>query len=291
MRTDWLVSKDRKVDGQNVLYHYIQKSILGEKDTFSKDLLQRLLTDLSIWIPINFYRRLPIILPYVVRDPSCRRKNETGEDEWGSANSNGFLRDDNSLIKGIVRSFSIRSPTISVYNGLKLGKGFVASHIWRNVIVQDKQMIASRHHMLNSFVPNLVWLPVQISKLTDREGSLAQKLLQVISHMIYKQISLPREVVNVWEALKYPRDMPEISIDVTKLNFFAVPNEWLLKRTCSLISEIDYLLSESYISEAKVRKIKSSRYVPTLKQIPRSRRSELSDWLTEYRVFLHSSSS
>ena len=48
--------------------------------------------------------------------------------------------------------------------------------------------------MLNSFVPNLVWLPVQISKLTDREGSYAQRFLQAISCQIYKNISLPKEL-------------------------------------------------------------------------------------------------
>jgi hypothetical protein len=103
------VSRKKTVDGQNVLYHYIQKNIMREDDEFSKELLKRLLIDLSIWIPANFYCRLPIILPYVVRDNSCRIKQQSGEDEWGAANSSGFLRDDNTLLKGIVRSFAIKS--------------------------------------------------------------------------------------------------------------------------------------------------------------------------------------
>ncbi len=121
--------RNKKVDGQNVLYHYIQKTIMSRDDEFSKDLLKRLLVDLSIWIPTNFYCRLPIILPYVVRDNSCRIKQQNGEDKWGAANSDGFLRDDNTLLKGIVRSFAIRSKKIAVYNGKTLGTGFVASHI------------------------------------------------------------------------------------------------------------------------------------------------------------------
>jgi len=169
-------------------------------------LFERLLIDLSIWIPPSFCKKLPIILPYVVRDPSCRVKRETGEDEWGSANEHGFLRDDNTLIKGLVRSFDIRSPTVRSYDGFRLGRGFVASHIWRNVRIKGTHMISSRHHKLNSFVPNLAWLPIQISKLTDREGSLPQRLLQAISHKIYREISLPREILNLWEYLPFPEE-------------------------------------------------------------------------------------
>lgn len=125
-----MVQESGRIDGQNILYHYLQKNVLKGEDDFSKELLECLLIDLSIWLPANFYRKLPIILPYVVRDPSCRVKKDTGEDEWGACNSAGFLRDDNSLIKGIVRSFEVRSPRISSYDGLRLGTGFVASHIW-----------------------------------------------------------------------------------------------------------------------------------------------------------------
>ncbi len=144
---------------------------MREDSEFSGELIKHLLIDLPIWIPTNFYTMLPIILPYVVRDNSCRIKTSNDHYEWGSANSRGFLRDDNTLLKGIVRSFPIRSANIPAYNGKKLGTGFVASHIWGKITVEDNSLISSRHHMLNSFVPNIVWLPLQISKLTDREGS------------------------------------------------------------------------------------------------------------------------
>jgi hypothetical protein len=76
---------------------------MQEDTQFSKELIEHLLVDLSIWIPRNFYTKLPVILPYVVRDNSCRIKTSSGHDEWGSANSRGYLRDDNTLLKGIVR--------------------------------------------------------------------------------------------------------------------------------------------------------------------------------------------
>jgi hypothetical protein len=281
-----LVSKERKVDGQNILYHYIQKCVLKEEDDFSKELLKHLLVDLSIWLPTNFYRKLPIILPYVVRDNSCRKKEPNREDEWGSADSKGFLRDDNSLLKGIVRSFSIRSSKISSYNGRRLGIGFVASHIWGIISINKKLLISSRHHMLNSFVPNLVWLPVQVSKLTDREGSFAQKLLQAVSHKIYGEISLPKEMCPIWGALPHPSDPQKIDIDLTQLNFFDVPEDWMNKRINGLISEMDAILSVDQIDLTNVPKVKASRYLPTLRKVPREQRQELIEALTNYKSWL-----
>jgi len=284
--TKSMVSKSGKIDGQNVLYHYFQKSILKNEDEFSKELLEHLLVDLSIWIPVDFYRKLPIILPYVVRDPSCRVKRESGEDEWGAANSNGFLRDDNSLIKGIVRSFKVKSAKISAYDGFRLGTGFVASHIWGKVAVGNRSMISSRHYMLNSFIPNLVWLPVQISKLTDREGSFAQKLLQAISCRIYKGIAMPDSISILWDTLLCPRELQGFSVDLAKMNYFVVPSDWLKKRVNNLVSEVDVILSTNKIGDSELQKVKSRRYLPSLRQIPQEKRLTLNVWLSEYKTLL-----
>lgn len=94
-----MATSSRRIDGDNILYHYFDKNIFKRENQFAMELLEHLLIDLSIWLPNSFYRRLPIILPYVVRDPSSRRRKKVETEEWGSANSQGFLRDDNSLIK------------------------------------------------------------------------------------------------------------------------------------------------------------------------------------------------
>jgi hypothetical protein len=281
-----MTSKTGRIDGQNILYHYLQKNTLREDSEFSTELLKRLLIDLSIWIPPDFYQRLPIILPYVVRDPSCRIRREIGEDEWGTANSEGFLRDDNSLIKGIVRSFFVKSPCITYYHGLRLGTGFVASHIWGKVNIKGIHMISSRHYMLNSFVPNLVWLPVQISKLTDREGSMAQRLLQVISHTIYREIVLPKAISWLWEYLPFPEELRSIKIDQTQMNYFVVSKKWIDKRVAGLISEINQISSIEDSDRSRILKIKSHRYVPTFREVAYDKKLALNDWLALYKALL-----
>lgn len=262
------------------------QSLTREDTHFSKELMKHLLVDLSIWIPRNFYTKLPVILPYVVRDNSCRIKTSSGHDEWGSANSKGYLRDDNTLLKGIVRSFSIRSGNIPEYNDKRLGTGFVASHIWGKIAFNSDYLISSRHHMLNSFVPNIVWLPVQISKLTDREGSYAQRLLQVISCQIYKNISLPKELMKIWDLLPCPEPNENIKINLNKISYFDISNDWVKKRTQGLIDEIDTIISPNDQNNSRLEKIKSSRYLPSLKKVSLTQRAELYEWLTTYRNIL-----
>ncbi len=277
-----MVSKKTKIDGQNIVYHYLQK-VLFKDDEFSQELIKHLLVDLSIWLPPILYQRLPIILPYVVRDPSCRKNRMTGEDEWGSSNQNGFLRDDNSLIKGIVRSFKIQSSRVAPYNGKRLGNGFVASHIWREITLNGKSIISSRNHTLNSFIPNLVWLPVQISKFTDREGSIAQRMLQAISYKLYQKLEMPSEIADLWNHLPLPKEFENINIDPNRISFFVVPEKWIKKRKEGLFVEVDHILSIDKIETEKIPKVKSRRYLPSLKQIGKDDRRMLDNWLVAYR--------
>lgn len=276
----------KRIDGDNILYHYLEKTVFSEKNRFSTELLERLLLDLSIWLPQTFYKRLPIILPYVVRDPSCRKRKTIEMEEWGSANSEGFLRDDNTLIKGIVNSFSIESSKIDAYKKLKKGRGFTASHIWRIVNVNDEEIISNRHHLLNSFVPNIVWLPRQIAKLTDREGSDAQRMLQAISHRIYSNIQMPEEISTIWEHLPFPKEYNKLEINLKELNFFKVGDRWLDQRIKGLESEIDRILAIKETFDPEIKKIKCSRYVPSLTKILIENRRSLNEWLLQYKDIL-----
>ena len=141
---------------------------------------------MAIWLPLEVYQHIPVLMPWVVRDPQCRgSKNKNIPDQWASPNEDGYLRDDNSLVKSLTRSLSVRGPKGSHLNGSRMGSEFVASHIWRKV---DADRLASRIPLLNTFVPNLVWLPSQIAKLSDIEGGIVQQTLQAISRGIYSNV-------------------------------------------------------------------------------------------------------
>ena len=169
------MTKSSTVDGNNILYHYLQKD-LYESDVWLFQMLSaKLVASLGIWFHPETYQQLPIILPFVVRDPSCRKRKENETEAWGSPNDMGYLRDDNSLVKSLPKSLQIISPKQFLYQEKKIGNGFVASHVWRKInnSVVDADL-ASRDPLLNTFIPNLVWLPAQVSKLSDREGDFTQ---------------------------------------------------------------------------------------------------------------------
>ena len=270
-------------NGENIIYHYIQKTLLLEEkpDHFTQELLERLIIDLSIWFPSEVYRQIPILLPYVIRDSSCRKKNdETGKDEWGHANEKGFLRDDNSLIKGIIKSFFVDGNRVKEYNNNKLANGFVASHIWRNLNYQT--CLASTYEKTNSFIPNLVWLPKQISKLTDREGSFAQDLLKNISYNIYCKSGDSKFKNNIWRKLNNPQLETITSYSISDLNYFRVPEKWIDKRKTELIVEFDKINDVLLTGDVSEKKVKCSSYLPSLKKnIATQNKQKLINWLEE----------
>ena len=275
----------KKVDGNNILYHYIQKNLVSENDEFTKKLIEKLIIDLSIWLPLNLFKSIPILIPYAIRDASCRKSANNINEEWGSANSYGFLRDDNSLIKGIIKSHSVVSNKISQYNRKKLGKGFVASHIWREIEIDNKKTLASSSCKTYSFIPNLVWLPNQISKLTDREGSYAQRILQKISREIYFSPETNTEIKKIWNHLPDP-DI-DIEVETELLNYFRIPANWIEKRQSQTLKEIG-LINET-LNKRMIEndaKVKCSRYLPTLINIGEKQKEDLIKWLEFYKELI-----
>ena len=268
-------SSEKKIDGNNILYHIIQKQIIlaGDSDNPTQEtkfLIEHLLLWGGIWFTPEVYKTIPVLLPYVIRDASCRKVDpKTGKDTRGIATPNGFLPDDNSSIKGIPKSLRIISH-ISEMNGNRMGNGFVASHIWRKLI-KHTDILASQYAATNSFIPNLVWLPSQISKLTDREGSYAQRFLQYVSSRLYKNIQIKNKTIqNIWDELEEPDITPICEVDLNNLNYFDTTANWLNKRRDNLNKELQSILSILDGQTPCMNKINVGNYVPTLQQISKS---------------------
>ena len=130
----------------------------------------------TIWLEPEFYINLPIILPYSVRErtSSYDRLKKDKKDNWGSANSSGFVIDDNTDIKDFIRSSEVKNSRY--YYKHKPYTGFIACHVWENTTENPK---------LFSFIPNLVWLPTPIASLSDKPDSLFSSLLKEISIRLY----------------------------------------------------------------------------------------------------------
>lgn len=260
----------RTVDGSNVLYHYLQKDLLTSDIWLFQMLTARLIVGLGVWLPPALYAQLPVLLPFAVRDSSCRGDPRRGiPDEWGSPNQEGYFRDDNSLVKSIPKSLTVAASGNSLYRGARIGKGFVAAHVWRES--SDGGSLASRHPLTYSFVPNVVWLPAQVAKLTDREGSFVQGYLQAISHKVYGSYPVEpafRQVVEeIWDRLPIPNGIPAQGLPKPEdLNYFELSDRFIALRQSNIrvvTDAIDRLLDGG----APEGKVISSRYTEGLSAI------------------------
>jgi hypothetical protein len=229
----------------------------------------RLVTSLGIWFDPTVYDCLPVLRPYVVRDPAARGHPAKGiPDQWGSPNGRGEFRDDNSLLKQLAKPLDIRSERNDYYRGRRIGGGFVAAHVWRELA---DGTLASRHRLTNSFVPNIVWLPAQVAKLTDREGSFAQTFLQALSRKIYAHrpllADLELTVQNIWQRLPLPVGIPEEGLPEPEELNFLVPTPAFFR---ARLRDIDSVLTGlKAVEENKpiAGKVVSQRYTQGLGRI------------------------
>jgi len=272
------------VDGNHILYHYLEKD-LREKDIWLFQMLAaRLFTSLGIWFSTTLYARIPILLPFAVRDPSCRPK-KTGEvDQWGAPNASGYFRDDNSLVKGLPKSLRIKAPQNPLYHGRAVGGGFVAAHVWRGLEgSSDVVQLSTRDALTNTFIPNLVWLPIQVAKLTDREGSFAQSYLQALAIKIYRHVPVARGVrpmvEQAWQKLPNPAGVPSNGLpEPGELAYFEETARFLFRRY-GTISTVRAALDRVADGRRPKGKVISSRYTKGLPQLKPDSVSELREML------------
>ena len=269
--------KKKQVQGTYLLYHYLQNYLWKNDKAQFRGFVAKLLI-LGIWFPPSAYAVFPIALPHVVRDPGCRGDKRKGiADAWGSPNGEGYFRDDNSMIKGLVRSFPIKSD-FSPYSKKRLGAGFVAAHVWPDT---------TRFALTNSFWPNLVWLPSNIAKLTDVRGSFAQQFVQAVSRKIYGDVTVHPQLSNFTEqAWKGLPEGPELTgyelPEVESLNFFEPPQrffDYRLERIQFLSLALDAFASGKPLPE----KVLSDRYKPGLEGVvSEAAARKLSQYLADY---------
>lgn len=276
----------KKTDSNNIIYHYIQKVLLNNDETneLAKELIARLITDLSIWISPEIYKELPVFAPYIVRDATCRRKNPlTNKHEWGCADKDGYFRDDNSMIKSFVKPLKFQSNAHQLYKG-QPGKGLVACHIWRTL--RNQKVLASKFPPTNSFIPNLVWLPAQISQLTDRESSYAQQFIQLISYKLYRHYDCDINVDDIWGELELPSITIPSCVNINNLNLFVPKDEKIIRnRRDGLSAEIKHIVN-ALDGQPIPKKIKSSSYTDSLPQailkMSQKQKEDMRAWLSRF---------
>lgn len=267
-----MAANKKNVDGDDLLYRFFQE-LFSDESSGAEGLPLRMLATMGIWLPLDVYHDWPILLPWVVRDNKCRGNKKQGiPDQWGSPNEDGYFRDDNSLVKALPRTFSVQANApLPVLRGARMGKAFVASHIWREVNHQD---LASRIALLNSFTPNLLWLPRQVSKLSDREGSIIQQTLQAMSWQIYRHAPVAPHLEEVVEEAWRLIPEPQLSLDLPALNWFESTARFFKTRETNL-NVLIAALRALEAGEPLEGKVLSKRYTAGLPGVEATARRDL----------------
>jgi hypothetical protein len=86
----------------------------------------------------------------------------------------------------------------------------------------------------------------------------------------------------LWKYLPCPEKFVDFKIQIEDVNFFLVKDNWLKRRRQNLIREIKTITSLESEYNSSLKKVKSSRYIPSLYNIPVEKRKELSDYLNGY---------
>jgi hypothetical protein len=279
-----------KIDGDKVLYKYLQNDLQNIDFPFFFQAAIRFVTDLGVWIHPESYRRIPILEPICVRDTSVIPT--TNRAEWGKPQfDSGYFRDDNSMVNTCIKDSKynkIESKRISAYNRMQLGKGYWCCHVWREI---GTGKLANRHNELFSFAPNLVWLPKQIAKLTDREGSIVQTVLQELSYHIYKDVIVEPGLKDFidehsWkkiENLTRDRIIPESALpSVDSFNFVKLTDSFIRTKIRKHTRTANALLTHSKGGSLTAGKIMSSKYDPHISKIDKNGAKMLGEWVTEY---------
>ena len=279
------IVKGKNVQGKNVLYQFLQNDLRNRSEEGFRWFVRELMA-LGIWFPRSAYAVLPIALPHVVRDRNCRKRGKGTEEQWGSPDESGYIRDDNSRIKSLVRSFPIESD-FAPYKNNKLGAGFVAAHIWPETTGQA---------LTNSFWPNLVWLPTNLARLTDREG-FARQFVQGLSYKIYRDVEIHPQlepfVQQAWEQIfdmhtrQYLEAVEELAEqelpEIETLNFFKPTKRFFTDRL-KAIRLVSAALNDVAEGNPLPEKVITKRYRPGLekKVVSKGTAKKLSRRLAQY---------
>jgi hypothetical protein len=145
--------------------------------------------------------------------------------------------------------------------------------------------LASRIPLLNSFVPNLVWLPGQVAKLTDREDDVVQRTLQAMSYRIYRDAPVEQHLKGVRDEAWAMVPEPKVAIrpfELEDLNWFQASPAFFrtrARRLAAVIAALDAIERGEPVADRVVTR----RYAQGLPLVDPAGRARLHTYL---RAFL-----
>jgi hypothetical protein len=262
------------------LYRYLAEGMApGPHSAKFTRLTIELIEHLGIWWSRQTYASLPVMVPWCIRDRTCRY--DQGPESWGSPRSDGYLRDDNSIIKKLPLPLLISGPEGSAYQGRKPWRGFTACHIWRDLPSGE---LAGADPWLYSFVPNLIWLPSWLAPLTDRQGSDVQAILQRTSIALFRDVRVHERLSEyselAWDEL--PPPPPGAVLSAQRLSKFD-PNQSFFTRRLQYLDKFVQGCDDVLAGRPLSRKLICTRYTEALPTLDHAAIRQFRNTIDAYR--------
>lgn len=93
----------------SALAAHLKAGLMAEPQSAAETLalVRELLERSSIWWSPASFSMMPILVPWAIRDRSARY--DQGPESWSAPRADGYLRDDNSIIKKLPLTLTIRA--------------------------------------------------------------------------------------------------------------------------------------------------------------------------------------
>lgn len=221
----------------------------------------------------DYHRRLPVLRPYAIRDRR-KRKGSGRAELWGVPDELGYFCDDNTLLKALPKGLNVVSDNQQLL-GCRVTTGWTCCHAWRSLPTGGR---ASKHALLNSFVPGLMWLPTALAPFTDREDSKAQRLLKDMAMSFVGDVPAPLKpyVNRAWSLLLPEGGEPD---RVATRHRFAFSEAFIARRVQSIQSVVRLLEDPSKNQNLRLL---NSRYRQGVLDLSAEQRRTLAAALTGY---------
>jgi hypothetical protein len=263
-----------------------QEAAAGILDGQFWRLTTHLIQQLGIWWSPSGFAAIPVMTPWCIRDRSARY--DQGPESWGAPRADGYLRDDNSIIKKLPLPLTVVAGANSPYAGRRPWRGFTACHIWREL---EDGGIGGVDQWIYSNMVNLIWLPSPIMSLTDHNPRV-KSLLRRTSRRIFEGkegATTKRYVDHAWARLTAPVADEADELDLGALAMFDVSPAFVSRRLAYLdrfVNGADEVLGGKPLS----KKIICTRYSVGMPLLDRDAlelfRADLADYASAVRAGL-----
>lgn len=265
---------------------YLSRGISAERSAGDKagpywQLTLDLLQTLSIWWQPSAASTLPVMTPWAIRDR--RARYDQGPEMWSAPRDDGYLRDDNSVIKKLPLPLYVIHPGAGPYDDRRPWRGFTACHIWRETIDSG---LGGTDPWIYSFMPNLVWLPTPLAALTDYDLRV-QCVVQRTSTRLYRSVEsspVQHRIDYAWSRLVVDledSEDDELALEASQLAMFDVTPAFVQRRLKS-IDEFAKGADDVLRLGAPVGKLFSSRYTAGIPTVAPGHLESFRDALASY---------